>query len=156
MYPLVSLLYHSRTQNSIIRITWNNFCVLIRYIVYIRCLKSMKTPKINVSDLFGTSLSSREQADQLYLRIKNYSTKVIVDFSDVIFISRSFADEFYKGFLQLNKIMMIQTVNGNQVICDMLNAVSQTQNGKIKEKVPYKMQAFSNKEELRKYLLSIE
>ena len=116
----------------------------------------MKTPKINVSDLFGTSLSSREQADQLYLRIKNYSTKVIVDFSDVIFISRSFADEFYKGFLQLNKIMMIQTVNGNQVICDMLNAVSQTQNGKIKEKVPYKMQAFSNKEELRKYLLSIE
>lgn len=116
----------------------------------------MKTPKINVSDLFGTSLSSREQATSLYTHIKTYTSKVIVDFTDVVFISRSFADQFYKDFLELNKIMMIQTVNGNQVVCDMLNAVIKTQDSRVRNRVSYRMQVFSTKDDFRKYLLSIE
>jgi hypothetical protein len=116
----------------------------------------MKNSKIIVSNLIGTTLSSREQADSLFNHIRKCSEKIIVDFSDINFISRSFADQFYKEFLELNKIMMIVTVNGDQVVSDILNAVSQTQITKHRALLPIKTQSFTDKEKLKKYLVSID
>lgn len=118
-------------------------------------LTTVKTAKISVSEALGTTLSTREQATRLFSQIGDCSNRVIVDFSKVSYISRSFADQFYKDFLRLNKVMMIQTVNGNQVVCDMLNAVVKTQK-KRSDPRTYRIQAFSSKEDLKKYLLSID
>jgi hypothetical protein len=115
----------------------------------------VKTAKISVSEALGTTLSTREQATRLFSHIRDCSNRVIVDFSKVSYISRSFADQFYKDFLRLNRVIMIQTVNGNQVVCDMLNAVVKTQQKRADTK-SYKIQAFSSKEDLKKFLLSVD
>lgn len=112
--------------------------------------------KVLVFDLFGRSLSSREQADQLYGRIRTLLPPVAIDFSGVEFVSRSFADQFYKRFLELNKVMFVQVVNGNQVVSDLLSAVTRTQNGNKSERIDYQIQTFQDKNKLREYLVSIE
>lgn len=116
----------------------------------------MKAPKILVFELFGASLSSREQAEILYRQIKKRSNRVVVDFSRVTFISRSFADQFYKGFLELAKVMIVEVINGSREVADMFNAVSRTQNSGATDCVPYKFQSFVTKQDLREYLYSID
>jgi hypothetical protein len=115
----------------------------------------VKTTKISVFEALGATLSTREQATRLFSHIRACSDHAIVDFSRVDYISRSFADQFYKDFLRLNRVMMIHTVNGNQVVCDMLNVVVKTQEKRASSK-SYKIQAFSNREELKKFLMSVD
>lgn len=116
----------------------------------------MNTAKILVFKHLGRSLTSREQADLLYSVIKERAEKVIIDFDSVDFMSRSFADQFYKGFLDLNMCDQVISVNGNEVVCEMLNSVIKTQNGHLKAKIPFKLKTLTDKEKLKKYLLSID
>ena len=116
----------------------------------------MKSFKISVFESLGNQLSSREQADLLYKAIKQYAEKVILDFREVDFMSRSFADQFYKEFLRLNKEMLITVVNSNQSISDTINAVSRTQYGAKRDRISFKMQSFVDKDKLKRYLESID
>jgi anti-anti-sigma regulatory factor len=116
----------------------------------------MKPFKIRISESISHHLSSREQADSLYLLIKKCSEEVIIDFDRVGFVSRSFADQFYKQFLKLNKQLLITVVNCNQEVCDIINAVSRTQSGYKKDRMTFKMRSFVSKAELKNYLQSID
>ncbi|WP_304719847.1 hypothetical protein [uncultured Alistipes sp.] len=91
--------------------------------------------QIDITNILGPDLKSRIGVHDLLLFIQNTnSEKVVVDFANVKFATRSFIDEFYNVFIKpQNSDMLIINVPADiQVIFD---SVKQTQN-KSKENHP--------------------
>ena len=117
----------------------------------------MKTEiEISVYKISGRILNTRESALRLFELIKtNSNKKVILNFSMVEFMSRSFADQFYKEKKQNQNCLTIVISNASDDIIRVINTVEKTQiktdRGFIKLPVFY----FTKYKMLSEYLYSI-
>src|SRR5690606_22038306 len=100
---------------------------------------------------------SREAVDLLFAELKYSHTELELDFSNVEFMSRSYADQFHKAKLEYekNNEVVIHIVNANEKVIHMLQVVAKTQNPNERtfEKIP--VFRFSKRQMLTDYLLSI-
>ncbi len=87
---------------------------------------------IDITFILGTELRSRSAVSDLKLYILNTNEKeVIIDFSKVKFVTRSFIDEFYNTFLKTkNQAFNVQLINVSADIQSILETVSKTQTKK--------------------------
>lgn len=108
----------------------------------------------NLSEL----LNSREAATMLLdLVIEQQVDRVELDFSEIEFMSRSFADQFHKEryALQSNNGLIIEISNANEEIINMLNTVARTQNKTKREFFKLPVFKYSDTDMLSDYLLSV-
>lgn len=88
--------------------------------------------QIKVSSLFPhDTLVTREVASLLFSYIEDVACNYIeADFSDIFYISRSFADQFHKEKIKFweSRQKEIVVVNANDDVFKMFQAVSKTQN----------------------------
>lgn len=113
---------------------------------------------ISVFESLGNNLITREAASDFLATIEENICEVIeFDFSDVEFMSRSFADQFHKEKVKLSQkySTLFEVVNANEEILNVLRTVASTQTKKerkIREVSTYK---YSDVQILSNYLLSI-
>lgn len=118
-------------------------------------LEKMETTKIELYRRFGNMLTSREQANSICTSFPDPPCEVVLDFSNINFMSRSFADQFYKSSHRPNNNVQVITVNTNQQVAAMLKAVTKTQGlGKIAAPT-FTIRTLTDRRELKKYLRSI-
>lgn len=113
--------------------------------------------KIIVSEKEKNFLITREAVDSLFSELKHSNTELEFDFSYVEFMSRSYADQFYKmkfAYEKNNKVK-IHIINANEEVINILQVVAKTQNLSERnfEKIP--VFRFSKPQMLSDYLLSI-
>src|ERR1700679_3257900 len=86
---------------------------------------------IEIKNLIGNTLDSRDAAQKLFECASNYerNVSVVFDFDGVDFMSRSFADEFYKQNKKWSAENNPDTEidNANIQVIEILQAVSKTQ-----------------------------
>lgn len=82
---------------------------------------------LNISVLVSTDIRSRANANIIRSVIDGVSGKIILDFSGVTFISRSFADELYNI---LNEWDNVSLANESELVKSMLEAVSLSRKNK--------------------------
>lgn len=116
------------------------------------------TTTISVFDLIGASVHTRESSKILMNLIEKDPCDFIeVDFSQVHYISRSFADQFYfdkmKCAIELKKNVIVS--NANESVVHMLNAVAKTQNKKPNTFLNIPIYKYSSQNQLENFLLSI-
>lgn len=116
------------------------------------------TSTISVFNLIGSSVHTRESSEILMHQIETDPCNFIeIDFSQVDYISRSFADQFYfdkmKCAIDLKKDVIVG--NANESVVHMLNAVSRTQNKKRGYLLNIPVYKYSSQSELENFLLSI-
>jgi hypothetical protein len=113
---------------------------------------------IMVFEEMGNLLNTREAAIRFVQIIKdNPCNNVELDFTDVEFMSRSFADQFIKEQFQIQKEfnISIQIINANEEIIKILSIVSRTQDKKDREFFSIPVYKFSNSKLLSDYLFTI-
>jgi hypothetical protein len=116
------------------------------------------TATISVSESIGTMVHTREASAILMKLIEKEPCNYIeLDFSNVDYISRSFADQFYidkvNCGLQLKKNLVI--FNANEEVIHMLNAVAKTQHKKVNTFLNIPVYKYSSQSQLEDFLLSI-
>ena len=113
---------------------------------------------ISVYEEMSNLLNTREAVTHLSDLIRTNPCKVIeLDFTNVEFMSRSFADQFFKEKIQLQSEfnLTIEIINANEEIIKILRAVSNTQNKKEREFISIPVYKFSNPKLLSEYLFAI-
>jgi len=113
---------------------------------------------ISVFDLLGDSLHTRQAVTQLLHNVaQNPCAHIELDFAEVEYISRSFADQFHAEKLALatRQQKSIIVTNANDQIIRMLQAVAKTQD--VKDRLYEKMPVFhyTNWRSLENFLLSV-
>lgn len=58
--------------------------------------KKNKTKKIVLKDLFGSAVSTRQAVEEISKELSKNSSKTVIDFKGIEFVSRSFAHEFLR------------------------------------------------------------
>lgn len=116
------------------------------------------TTSISIFELFGTSVHTRESSKTLMNLIeKDPYNYIEVDFSQVDYISRSFADQFYfdktKCAIEFKKNVIVS--NANESVVHMLSAVAKTQNKKPNAISSIPVYKYSTQSQLENFLLSI-
>ena len=116
------------------------------------------TATISVSESIGTMVHTREASSILMKLIEKEPCNYIeLDFSNVAYISRSFADQFYidklNCSLQLEKNLVIS--NANDQVMHMLQAVERTQHKKMNTVINIPVYKYSSQSQLEDFLLSI-
>jgi hypothetical protein len=89
------------------------------------------TLDINVFKHLGETLNSREAAILLFDFVnENKANNVVFDFTNVVFMSRSFADQFHKERMKLKEKsgLTIHLKDASELIRTMLITVELTQN----------------------------
>ena len=83
----------------------------------------------------GANPGYRDSAVLLFADIDAAACEVVLDFSDVMFISRGFADELHQARLrfQSERGLPVTIENANSEIRELLNAVSRTQEDKKRQ-----------------------
>jgi len=115
---------------------------------------------INIKSLIGNTLDSRDEATHLFDLLNSKcidATEVVLDFTFVDFMSRSFADQFHKEHMkwkQQNNISLSITNAPVQVI-EILQAVAKTQRGKNGKVQDLPIYSFSKADQLSQYLQAI-
>jgi len=113
---------------------------------------------IPVKSILGNTLSTREAVTVLLRNIKreNYR-KITLDFSNVDFISRSFADSLVKKRNELahSGSFEFNIKNASDTIISMLGSVEKTQNKNKREESTFIIYNYSDTDLITKYLLSI-
>lgn len=107
---------------------------------------------IKLSEAIGNQLVSREQADELFLLIsKLKSNTIVLDFSEIEFVSRSFADQLFKQkedfFENSSCVFVFEHISSS--IEKMLNTVKTSRSNsqsrrKFKEPDTYKFDEYAN------------
>ncbi len=104
------------------------------------------------------SLVTREAADFLFEQI-NLDTFycVEIDFGEIQFISRSFADQFHKRKIELweNNTKEIIVENTHNDVLQMFKAVSRTQDRAIRETTNYPVVQFTTRRSLKEFLYNL-
>jgi len=116
------------------------------------------TTTISISELIGTSVHTREASNILMEAIeKDLCDYIELDFSNVEYVSRSFADQFYAEKLNyaLKSKKNIIVSNANETVMHMLNTVSKTQNKKHSGRDMFPIYKYSSQKQLDNFLLSI-
>jgi hypothetical protein len=120
----------------------------------------MTHAEIKILPLFGKTLDSRDEAIRLFAHLKEYCTiceNLELDFSEVDFMSRSFADQFHKEKLEWikNNNLVIKIKNVSTQIMEILQAVSKTQKSKIYCKADVSVYYYSESDSLFAFLNAI-
>jgi hypothetical protein len=94
---------------------------------------------IDVAPIVGNTADSRDEALKLFLSVTSYCpncSNIELDFANIEFVSRSFADQFLQEQRKFEKMgFTILPVNTCVQASQMFQAVSKTQSGRtIKEK----------------------
>jgi len=116
------------------------------------------TTNIAVFKSIGPSVHTRESSKILMKLIEqNQCDSIELDFSQVEYISRSFAYQFYAGkmncAIKLKKNIIVS--NANETVMHMLNAVAKTQNKKFNTFLNIPIYKYSSQSQLENFLLSI-
>lgn len=115
----------------------------------------MVTSEIKISNVLPLTLDTRESASRLVDIIKEEGEhKVELDFTDIIFMSRSFADQFHKELYSCEHTVDISIKNADISILDMLRAVSNTQNARKAIKKNYQLLSFNSISKLEDFTFS--
>ncbi|MDD2982181.1 MAG: hypothetical protein PHQ74_02225 [Crocinitomicaceae bacterium] len=113
---------------------------------------------INVFERLGETLNTRIAATSLFEFVSEIKCDAVnFDFDQVVFMSRSFADQFHKDRMTLqgqNKVV-IEICNAESNIREMLTTVASTQEKKDRYYRVLPVFTFTNDEKLEDYLLSI-
>lgn len=113
---------------------------------------------IAVAKEFDKTLNSREAAAKLIDMMRAGAlSEIELDFSDVEFMSRSFADEYIKGATAVVKQLnaSISLLNANEEILRIIRAVSETQNKTERDYQKFSVVSYSDFKVLSDYMLSI-
>jgi len=113
---------------------------------------------ISITDILGKILNTREAVQEITKVVESGLCQVIeLDFTNVEFMSRSFADEFHKERLRLiqNHNVAIDILNAPEEVIRILQAVEKTQNKAEREMQEVQVFKFSNPELIKDYFLSI-
>lgn len=89
----------------------------------------MHSLEIKITEILPSTLGSREAAIRLFNVIKEESksgSKIVTDFADTLYMSRSFADQFHKDLYTGESILDITIKNASNDILAMLPVVSNT------------------------------
>jgi hypothetical protein len=116
------------------------------------------TFQIKVFEQLGETLITRSAAVALFELVKQQEAKIVdFDFDMVLFMSRSFADQFHKERLKINmqSELRIQICNAEVSVREMLLTVEQTQKKKNRFYSEIPVFNFSNEDRLLDYMLSI-
>lgn len=114
----------------------------------------MKMHTINISQTLADTLDSRDEALKLFRMMKEMhplSTDVVLDFSGVEFMSRSFADQFHKeklNWVEKNNQSTIVIENADAQIIDILKTVAQMQHRDRINTLKFNALSFSRPEQL--------
>ena len=113
---------------------------------------------ISVFQSIGNSVHTRESSKILMNLIEqNQCDSIELDFSQVDYISRSFADQFYADKMnytvKLKKNIIVS--NANETVIHMLKAVAKTQNKKPNTFLNIPIYKYSSQSLLENFLLSI-
>jgi hypothetical protein len=124
----------------------------------------MDNVKVDVASIDGSTLNSRDEAVKLFNFLQvNYlsAVTVVLNFANVEFMSRSFADQFYqlKKNWELQKKSNIQLENPSKQINEILDAVSRSQYNRDNKRQEIKRDItalhFTEMEEFEEYLSEI-
>lgn len=112
---------------------------------------------IDVFAQVGETLNTREAASLLFVCVvENYAKNVVFDFSQVEFMSRSFADQFHKERMKLKEELglRIDLKDASESIRKMLVTVESTQNKRNRFYTELPVFRFSD-DKIGEYLLSL-
>lgn len=113
---------------------------------------------IRVAELLGKTIHTRDASRHLLDFVaESPCMNIELDFLEVDYISRSFADEFhaYKMKLAAELQKSIIVTNANDEIINMLQSVARTQNKRYKQDIMRPVYKYSSWSQLESYLLSI-
>jgi hypothetical protein len=124
----------------------------------------MENIKVEVAKIDGRTLNTRDGAVKLFNFFLGdrfyFKAPIILDFTNVEFMSRSFADQFYllKKNWEYGNNIKIELQNYNKQIAEILEAVSNTQysqENKRNIKSEIKELQFGELKQFEEYLLAI-
>jgi anti-anti-sigma regulatory factor len=113
---------------------------------------------ITAKSILGNTINTREAAQILLHNLKNdNNAKITLDFSDVDFISRSFADSLIK---KRNELMHsgsfeFKIQNASDSVMSMLESVEKTQHYKHRSQSSFRIIKYSEAELVANYFLSL-
>jgi anti-anti-sigma regulatory factor len=113
---------------------------------------------IKIAELIDTNLHSRDAAQILFENLDTLQTanKIVLDFSDVIYMSRSFADQFHKEMQKSIALgVVVEVLNCNDHVTEILKAVAKTQNSTNRQRPVLPYIEFANEKDFENYLLAI-
>jgi hypothetical protein len=113
----------------------------------------MTISKIKVKELMPETLDTRESATLLaqFMKQESLSTKIELDFNGILFMSRSFADQFHKEIYANENHIDLCIKNADVQITDILNAVSRTQENRKKHINTYNLLQLTDLDKLTDY-----
>lgn len=119
--------------------------------------KTTVTSPINIKSILGNTLDSRDGAVRLFRFLSPSQKEITFDFSAIDFMSRSFADQFYKEFQKLasDNSVYISISNAPVQVIDILDAVAKTQTTKDRSTSNLPIYSFSKLGQLTDYLQAI-
>ncbi len=134
---------------------WVDLRRLWLYLVFIAF--SMKSLIVHINSQLGETVNTRGALSTLLSKIQlQEKSTLVVDFSDVEFISRAFADELVKKreeWQQKGIKVILQNVGEN--VLNMLNAVARTQQAKKRNTEEVQVIHYSELSALDDFLLSL-
>lgn len=113
--------------------------------------------KILISKFISKELRSRTEAKKILSKVmEQNTTSITFDFSEVVFMSRSFADELCNTFNELEKKKIkVQTINKCDIIDLIFNIVEANRGNRKKVKENSQVKEFSDIDELSSFLSTI-
>lgn len=112
----------------------------------------MKKKIIKISALISSDVRSRSNAEIIRSAIDGISDKVILDFSGVSFVSRSFMDELC-SIVEHCKNITIDMANMSEIVKTMIEAVKKgRENRRVRIKDDSEIKEFDDMESLSKFL----
>jgi len=115
------------------------------------------TPELKLINLLPVTLDSREAATRLAGIVKGYSgnKQIELDFSGIEFMSRSFADQFYKElYLRDEDVFEIVIKNADASIIRVLDVVSKTQTKRKAVKKTHQVASYNNLKQMESFVMS--
>lgn len=106
-----------------------------------------------ISDLISTDIRSRANANIIRSAIDGVESNIVLDFENVKFISRSFADELYNV---MNEHHGITLINETDFVKSMIDAVIQgRKNKRIASEDTSEIKEFKDMKSLESFLATI-
>ena len=115
---------------------------------------------IKILPNLNKSLDTRDQAQILFERLESYCPNcndLVIDFSGIDFMSRSFADQFHKEKIRLQEMRHIIVSIENEVpqIHSILNSVSKTQKTMKRESSTFQFHSIFTKDQMAQFFSTL-
>ena len=117
----------------------------------------MAMQEFNISRILSQTLDTREAASFVAKTIKSStrnSAKIVVNFDGITFMSRSFADQFFKELFSTDAQLNLIIKNANSGITEVLDIVAKTQISRKKIENTHSSNIFSDISQLESYMVT--